>query len=205
MPSTTQTNPGPHEVQTASDGDGPLLQRDFRAAFEGTELSPEQVARLVRERFPEFSPPLIATFGRRQETQRTLQVGDEMDIRLSGFGRCCVRVVHVDGQSMTLRTLEGHPEAGRITFGAERDDEGRLVFRIRSRARIHGKLKYVGYRIAGHVLQTRMWSRFIERLAKSCGGRVAGKVEAEGPTEIEERLPDQGGLDTPTFLAKGAS
>ena len=61
-----------------------------------------------------------------------------MHVHMRGIGDFGVVVSHVEDGSFTLRTLEGHPEAGRITFGASRDAAGHLVLRIRSRARLRG-------------------------------------------------------------------
>ena len=50
-----------------------------------------------------------------------------------------VRVVDTNSLSLTLATDDGHPEAGRITFGVYPNDEGDIVFHIRSRARSGSK------------------------------------------------------------------
>ena len=113
------------ELVYATEGTGPLLERDYWAVVEGTGVTPGGAGRRPSASGSRGSPRTeTACFRRDGECSGPLEVGDEMDIRIALLGDCRVRVVHVDDQGLTLRTLKGHPEAGRITFGADRDDEG---------------------------------------------------------------------------------
>jgi len=184
-------------IQYASEGSGPLLQRDYWAVLKGVDKTPEEVAETLRSRFPEFSPPETAAFRRCGDSHSPLAVGDEMEIRITLLGWCKVRVVHVDRCSLTLRTLEGHPEAGRITFGAYREGD-RLGVRIRSRTRQAGLLKYVGFLLIGKQLQSRCWIKFLWRLAEILGGTIDGTVHV-ATKSTKDRPADWGEGDTPTF------
>jgi len=181
----------------ASEGSGPLLQRDYWAVFKGVSKTPEEIAEHLRTHFPEFSPPETARFRRCEDSSRPLAVGDEMEIRITLLGWCKVRVVHADACSITLRTLEGHPEAGRITFGVTREGD-RLGFRIRSRTRQASLVKYLGFLLLGKQLQSRCWINFIWKLAESLGGTVDGTVHVE-TSKTRDRPSDWGEGDTPTF------
>jgi hypothetical protein len=187
------------EVVHAASGSGPLLQREYSGVIEGTDISPEELAKLVRERFTELAPGETAAFERAEGGRAPLKVGDELKIRIGGFMPCQVRVVHVDDVSLTLRTLEGHPEAGRVSFGAGLDDQGRLTFRIRSRARSGGLIHYLGFLMMGRAMQARCWIRFIGRAAEICGGRLAGPVRVS-TSKVAEEPADVGGPDLPTFI-----
>ncbi|MBW3623913.1 MAG: DUF1990 domain-containing protein [Armatimonadetes bacterium] len=190
------------EVVPATDGAGPLLQRDYWAVIEGTRCTPEELFRLVVEDFPAFAPGEIACFNYFPDgSAGPLDLDMEMAIEIRHAGICHVRVVHKDDRSLTLRTLDGHPEAGRITFGAYYDRTGRLKFRIRSRARSSDPLRYVGYQLFGKGMQTLTWVTFVERVAKASGGWIHGEVHVE-TNEVTDTLADQGELDTPTFVAK---
>jgi hypothetical protein len=180
------------------DGVGPLYQRDYTARFADASCSPGQIAQLVRERFAELAPPDTAAFAVHADRESGLEVGDELDIRIALVGKCRVRVVHLDETSITLRTLRGHPEAGRITFGAAEDSDGRLVFKIRSRARSSGLLQRLGFFVMGKTMQARCWIRFIQRLADRCGGRIEGDIQVR-TTRIENARSDGRGCDEPTF------
>ena len=183
----------------ARDGVGPLLQRDYWAAIAGARLGPCEVMAEVRAHFASFAPAELAAFEPRAG-DRPLEVGDELGIQIAGAGGCCVRVVHRDDQTLTLATVAGHPEAGRITFGAYRDDHGALVFHIRSRARSDSLLRLLGFVVIGEAMQTNTWTDFISRVAALAGGQVASGIRAELQSlEADDDEP----IDAPTFLARG--
>ncbi|HEX8202599.1 MAG TPA: hypothetical protein VF590_19125, partial [Isosphaeraceae bacterium] len=94
------------------------------------------------------------------------------------------------------------PEAGRITFGADRDEQGRLRFRIRSRTRASGVMNYVGYLLMGKQMQSRCWIRFIDKVAEACGGRIVGRVRVRTRKAAEEP-GDRDVLEAPTFSCGG--
>lgn len=182
----------------AATGTGPLLQRDYAAVFRADDCSPESVAKLVRERFVDFGPPETAAFKHEGTDKQTLEVGDELSIRIGGIMPCQVRVVHIDDLSLTLRTLDGHPEAGRISFKAGRDSEGRLTFQIRSRARSGGWIHYVGFLVLGRSMQARCWIRFIGRVVTTCGGKFDGPIRVR-TSRVEQEESDCCGTDASTF------
>ena len=57
--------------------------------------------------------------------------------------------------------LTGHPEAGRITFGAYRTVDGDVVFHIRSRACSSSLFNYLGFLVGGDPMQTATWTDFV--------------------------------------------
>lgn len=195
---TSDSTPEETSIQNASEGHGPLWQREYTARLSGTSYSPESVMQLLREDFPDFSPVGLAAFSRDESTP--LALGDEMKVAIQGYGECGVRVVHLEPHSLTLRTLEGHFEAGRITFGAYLEND-ELVVRIRSRARSAGRLRHVGYKLLGQKLQEQTWRIFLERVVERIGGQMKGEIGVT-TAEVKSTLADLGELDTPTFLVK---
>jgi hypothetical protein len=121
-----------------------------------------------------------------------------MHIRITGYGECAVRVAQVDPCRLTLRTLHGHMEAGRITFSADRDAGGRLVLRIRSRARLRNAPWYAAYALLGKHAQTRVWVTFLQRLAQECGGHALSEVLL-ATDRVPESRADRGEVETPTM------
>lgn len=192
----------PPKPNPASAGKGPLLQRDYWAVLDDCDHSPSEVMDLVALQFCSFPPPAIVRFERDDEDV-PLAVGDGMRIDIRGAGRCEVRVAHRDTNSITLHTLEGHPEAGRITFGAYRNVEQRVVFHIRSRARASSNIRLAEYVAIGEAMQTSTWTDFINRVAAALGCTIAGEINAQ----VEEVELEEGdtwsGLHQPTFLARG--
>ena len=189
------------EVQPASDGAGPLLQRDYWAVIAGSRLTPHQIVDLVAEKFPEFPPPNLVKFRLAEGCDPPLEVGDELDIDIRLAGSCAVRVVHRDANSITLGTLEGHPEAGRITFGAYRNDRGDVVFHIRSRARSSGLTKYVEFLFGGDPMQTNTWIDFINTVSMTVGSGVVEGIRVE-QNHVEDDDEDSD-PNAPTYIAQG--
>jgi hypothetical protein len=195
---TTSVNSETKKIAYAATGSGPLLQRDYVGVIEGSDWTPEILTEEVRKHFADFCPKETATFQCPGTAGEALSVNTELRIQISGILPCQVRVVHCDGRSLTLRTLDGHPEAGRITFGAGDDEQGRLTFRIRSRARAGGLLHYLGFLLMGRSMQARCWIRFIGRVAEAGGGRLVGPVRVSTET-VEEEPADCGEPHLPTF------
>lgn len=181
-------------------GSGPLLQRDYWAVIDGCQQSPAEVCAYVAEHFCEIAPTDLARFERAGDTSRPLDVGDELRVAIRLTGTFGVRVVHRDGCSFTLATLQGHPEVGRITFGAYRDHDGQVVFHIRSRARSSSALRYAAWLLVGEDMQTDTWTRFVDRVASSTGRGVVGAI-SERTLEVSER--EAGGPEEPTYVIGG--
>lgn len=201
MPDTTHPEPTRSKeerrpVQPATDGVGPILERDFVVVVRNARLSPEELIRTVRERFPEFSPDSLARFKRPDE--RPIGHGDTMQVWMPGAGTAGVRVAHVGERGFTLRTLQGHFESGMITFGADRDEQGRLVFRIRSRSSIASPIRRLMYHLGGIHVQTRIWTTFCRRVAEASGGEMIGDVLSESEI-VPEGPEDRGEENDPTF------
>lgn len=186
------------DTLVASDGVGPLTQRDYVAVVEGTACTPDQAREHLLSRFAEFSPDELAKFTRPDGDERPLQEQDELCVRILSQGLNPVVVTHLDEHSLTMRTREPHPEAGRISFGAAQDPEGRLVLHIRSRARINGPFRWLGYELAGKHMQTRVWVTFLQRWAEACGGAIRGEVVLS-TDQVEESPADQGEREHATF------
>src|SRR5688572_9394619 len=52
------------EAQPAAEGAGPLLQRDYVLVLAESPTGPEEAVRLIRLRFPDYSPRALAEFTR---------------------------------------------------------------------------------------------------------------------------------------------
>jgi hypothetical protein len=187
---------------TARSGAGQYLQRDHWAVIRECRQRPRELMRTVRARFAEFAPAELANFRRVDAADGPLAVGEELEVRIAAAGTFFVRVVHTDEQSLTLGTLQGHPEAGRITFGAYCNARDDVIFHIRSRARSGSQLMYAGFLAAGEAMQTNTWTDFIGAIAHTFGSGVIGFIHSEtqrvpnGPQAAAEEC-------APTFIARG--
>lgn len=187
-----------HELQAASDGVGPLLQRDYWAVFGECRRTPSELIAHLRDHFSELPPSELVRF----TAPKGIALGSDLDIAIVPAHQCCVRVVHEDAQSFTLATLEGHPEAGRITFGAYRNPKGDVIFHIRSRARSSSLPGYLGFLAIGDAMQTNTWTDFITNAAAVAEARIRGVIHADTEA-VEPTQADDHPLDSPTFLAVG--
>ena len=126
----------------------------------------------------------------------------EVRIRAAGTFRVCVACRTT--QTLTLATLTGHPEAGRITFGAYRNDYGDVIFHIRSRARSSTRARYIGFLMMGEAMQTTTWADFVTSVAFTFGESVIGYVHVE-TSRIRGRRADEVDASalSATFLAEG--
>lgn len=182
----------------ATDGAGPLLQRDYWAVFAGVPTRPSELMMYVKSNFCALPPAALVTF----TAPDGVRLDAVLDIVITPGQRCGVRVVHEDAQSLTLATLTGHPEAGRITFGAYRNTAGAIVFHIRSRARSGTALQRLGFLAIGDTMQTNTWADFIRNTAASVNARIAGIIHADTQA-VDETIEDEEPLRCPTFLAVG--
>lgn len=189
------------ERAIAGDGVGPLLQRDYWAVIANCSICPDQFGDLLARRFAEFAPDELACFRRSSDDPQPLCAGEELTVEIRLAGSFGIRVLHSDANSLTLSTLAGHPESGRITFGAYRSDRGDVVFHIRSRARSSSRMHFAEYLTAGEGMQTATWASFINAVARAVGDGVLGDIRAT--TEACEDLPDDDG-EGPTFIARGS-
>lgn len=184
----------------ASRGYGPLLQRDYWAVIDKCTMRPSEIIDLLAAHFGDFSPPQFVGF-RRLEGHGTLKVGDELDVSIRLTGHFRVRVLHRDLASITLGTLEGHPEAGRITFGAYRNRRKDVIFHIRSIARSSEWWRYLGFIAAGEPMQTNTWTDFVNRVAVTVGEGVIGYIHAD-TDEVREEPDSPDDWASPTFVAR---
>jgi hypothetical protein len=191
------------DLLTAPAGVGPLLQRDYWAVIAGCRARPSEIVADLCRRFPDYAPPELVVFSRAGDSGGgPLVVGDELEVKIRGAGYSRVRVVSREPQTLTLATLAGHPEAGRITFGGYRNQHGEVVFHIRSRARSSSGIKYFGFLTAGEPMQTSTWADFVEAVALSFGQGVRGAVQAETRV-IQDEAFDPARLCGPTYRAEG--
>ena len=189
------------ELSPAEAGIGPLLERDYWVVIQNCRLKPSEVVQLVSRRFPEFAPKELAWFRRPDGSTEPLAKGDELEVQIRGAGTFGVRVLHRDSTSFTIGTLTGHPEAGRITFGAYRNGRGDVIFHIRSRARSGSRAHYAGFVALGDAMQTNCWTDFVNRVALSAGDGVVGWIHAD-KRKHRRRADNPEDLCGPTFVAR---
>ena len=180
----------PSNTQTAAEGVGFLLQRQYTGVIEGANVSAKELIELLLRDITLMVPPRLAKFSRPPGQHGALKVGDELHIHIPMAGKCKVRVIEITPRSFTLLTLSDHPEAGRISFAARARNEGKyLDLRIRSRARSGSFYQLLGYLFLGKVMQTRVWIHCIRNAAYAAGGKICGKVQVD-TVRVDDKTAD---------------
>jgi Domain of unknown function (DUF1990) len=172
------------DTQHASTGAGVLIHRQYEIHLQGTEHTASSVCRLMQRHMAELAPAALAEFEKADGSEFLFRVGDTYDITMLGPWNGSVRVDAVTDASFTLVTLDGHPEAGQITFSVH-DTLAPTSLRvlIESWARSRDNLVQAAYRTFGigrHV-QTEVWITFLQRLGTLAG--VNGTPEVRVTTE----------------------
>lgn len=197
-----------NELQRVAEGFGPVLIRDYWTVIRKSRLKPSEIINLVALKFPEFAPDSLCLFAADGSEPREggIRTGDRLNIRIKMATHCQVRVLGRDQNSITLGTLKGHPEAGKITFGAYRNPHGDVVFHIRSRARSKNALTYLGFTTVGDPMQTNTWTEFVNRVALTVGEGPLKAIHADISVlknEEADKVTREDDDESPTFIATG--
>jgi len=157
-------------------GFGKMWQKTFRVRLEGAGVSPAEVVRTWRERFPE-----ISGFGKGFRVPSGGLVPGA--VALLGGGLTGVMVLYADEESFTYMTPEGHPFSGWITFSASREEDGATVAQaqllVRANDPIYELMMVVGMNRAENI----QWQSTLRKLAAHFGadGRVETRVTCVDP------------------------
>lgn len=158
-------------MQAAGDGVGALYHRKYEVRFRAVGTSPEYIMAKLQADLNAPSSQLLATFEKSKGAAGSLAVGDEYLIHITGPWNGPVRATAVTPTSFTLLTLEGHMEAGEISFSvrAAPDAADEYVFVIESRARSRDRLVDLVYdKIpVARAAQTEMWNEYCLAVART--------------------------------------
>jgi uncharacterized protein (UPF0548 family) len=165
------------EVQRPEDGVGPLVHRIYRTRIRATQVTARELMAQVTGDLRKAAPSEFARFQKLSGVPDRMAAGDDYVVRMPGPWDGPVRVVEVSPSSFRLATLEGHLEAGQITFRAA-DGPHALEFAIESWARSGDRLSdllYTHLRMAKET-QVHMWTSVLERVVKLARGEMDGGI-----------------------------
>ncbi len=173
------------DAQLVHDGSGPLVHRRYDVLISGTTLGAAALLQLLQRHLSELAPAALAHFEKSHGSDGLARVGDEYEITMLGPWNGRVRVIESATRHFTLATLDGHPEAGHITFSVEPvgNPLGTLRVLIESRARARDSVVALAYGTlgVGKQVQTEVWITFLQRLSALAG--VEGTPEVQMSTE----------------------
>lgn len=185
---------GDGDRQTLHGGTGPVFHRQYEIELPGVKLGAAAVVQLLQRNFSQLAPSILARFEKTNGPDEHLRVGDEYEITMLGPWNGTVRVLESTPTSFTLVTLDGHPEAGHITFSAASQLNGPTHARIESWARARDTVVQAAYDtlVVGKQVQTEAWVTFLHRLARLVGVQETPEVRI---TDEKIRRPSQSGDD----------
>ena len=166
------------ELQGVEDGVGPLMHRCFTTRVREAEVGAERLIAAFAANPNCAAPTALASFVKVRGEEGELHVGDEFTVRMPGPWDGPVRTVEVGRTSFGFVTLDGHLEAGRISFSARDIGPGRLEISIEAWARPGDRLSRLLFdRVPlNKEVQLHMWTSVLEQLIELSGGRRDGLV-----------------------------
>ena len=159
-------------TQHASSGAGSLIHRQYEVTLRGSWHDRTALFSLMTAHLTELAPSALADFEKSGSGAAGVAVGDEYDITMLGPWNGRVRVSELARDSLTLVTLEGHPEAGTITFSVhDTGTAGHFRVLIESWARARDTLVQAAYSTVGigRQVQSEVWITFLQRFSALAG------------------------------------
>jgi len=171
------------DQQGEASGVGELTHRRYAIVVPRSTFTRQSLMRQIQQRVQELSPSALAAFEKTSGEDSLMSVGDEYHVTMFGPWNGRVRVAEMTHNSFTLVTLEGHPEAGHITFSVRELPERLDVFKviIESWARARDKTVHVAYDTlsVGRQVQAEVWVTFLQRVAELTGCDEVPEVDID--------------------------
>lgn len=142
---------------------GPMWQKTYLLVINKPGLQPHDVIEIMKLHFPAFQPSENEFY----PSGKGIEAGEIVLIDSStpgGIVSTGVLVLYADDSSFTLMTPQGHPEAGWVTFSAEKRGTA-IEMQIQGLARAADPLYEIAFRIAGSKLQESIWRHVLSSLA----------------------------------------
>ena len=179
------------DLQGIESGVGPLMHRRFVTRVRDAQLDAPALIGAFSAEPNRAAPNALATFVKLRGEHGKLRLGDEFTVRMPGPWDGPVRAVEVNATSFDFVTLQGHLEAGRISFNARDLGPQRLEICIETWARAGDRLSNLLFdRLpVNKEVQLHMWASVLERLTALSGGR------RDGPFDVSTRRVDPAEFD----------
>lgn len=154
-------------VHSPIQGFGKMWQKTYKVTL-GDDVSPQEVIKVWKERFPEFWPKGNNFYG----PIAGIAPGDValLNLKMAGGMKLStgVLVLYADEESFTLMTPEGHMFAGWITFSAYPTGLG-TVAQAQVLMRASDPIYELGLTMGGHRKEDKFWQATLGSLAEHFG------------------------------------
>lgn len=150
-------------------GFGQLWQKTYAIRLDGADVTPIELIRVWKERFPSFWPEGNRFYG----ADTPIDAGDVAVLNLAGPARSAistgVMVIYADGESFSFMTPQGHMFSGMITFSAY-EEEGATTAQVQALIRAGDPLVETAFRLGlGHKTEDAFWHGTLKNLAAYFG------------------------------------
>ena len=198
-PGSSQGGETARDAQLAPAGSGPLVHRRYDVLITGCAMSASALLRMLQRNLSDLAPSALAHFEKSHGSDGLARVGDEYEITMLGPWNGRVRVIESTPRHFTLVTLDGHPEAGHITFSVAATGEftDTLQVLIESWARARDSVVAVAYETlgVGKQMQAEVWITFLQRLSALAGMEHTPEVRITTEELASAATPPTPGLD----------
>lgn len=157
-------------------GFGSLWRKTYKVRLVSQDLSTTEVATKLKSSLPEYWPA-----GNRISLPDGLQPGAVGIINLTIPGgvplSTGIRVLNSSKEAFSFVPIQGHMEAGWISFGVCKED-GYPTVVVQSLARTGDPFYELGFNIFGHRQQEEFWDQTLSALASDFGEKALVEVAA---------------------------
>ena len=149
-------------------GFGKMWQKTYRVVLPAGAVTPTELVRVWKERFPDFWPPGNRFYG----PLTGIAPGEVAVLNLAAPARTKlstgIMVLYADEESFSFMNPEGHMFAGMITFSAAEED-GATAVQIQAMIRASDPMYEVAMALGGHRKEDKFWHETLCNLAKAFG------------------------------------
>jgi hypothetical protein len=157
-------------------GFGPLWQKTYRVRLSGADVTPPEIVRVWKARFPEFQPRQ----NRLYPALAGVEPGQIVLLNASMRGLPVdsgLMVLYADEDTFAFMTPEGCPEAGWIMCSAYEGETG-IIAQVQTQGRSNDPIFEFGFRFLGGAKeQEKIWKHVLVELAAYFG--VAAQADME--------------------------
>jgi len=158
-------------------GFGYMWQKTYRVRLSGADVTPAEVIRTWKEKFPTFWPKGARFYG----PLSGIAPGEVALINLAGPGgmplSTGILVIYADEESFTFMTPAGHMLSGWITFSAY-EEQGTTVAQAQVLIRANDPFYEIMMRLMGHRKEDEQWHHVLRSVAAHFGVNAVVEQQA---------------------------
>lgn len=165
--------------QLPDSGLGALHHKRYWADVAAPRVTAGALFQQFCARFQQFTPGMMDLEAEPATPTRVPALHETVTMALPLRGTVQVRVAELEGTSLTLQTVEGHPLAGAVRFAFDEREEGGFRFTVEVFERAADPFDWVAMTLLGSRLQRANWRAIVRAVVEASGGEGAVEEEQE--------------------------